>query len=455
MVDDTYNTLILPDVRQMLRDGDARGLAEFCNVLHAGVCAAVLEHLEDDEIWQVLDHCDMSRRVEIFQFFDLHRQESLVAALDRDRLSSLLEEMAPDDRVDLLSRMPQDRVDELLPLIAKAERADIRKLLSCEEGTAGSIMTTEYASLAEDITAREALERLRLQAPDSETIYYIYVLNSSRRLDGFVSLRDLIMAKPDARLSDIMKHDVISVYVDDDQEEAARTLARYDFIAIPVVDHSQRLVGIITHDDVLDVMQEEATEDAYRLVAVEPLEDGYLDTPVHVISWKRGVWLLFLAMMALVNADILQHYEGKTIGPEFGFIIMFLPLVLGSGGNAGSQSATRIIRTLALGELKPEDRIRTALRELVIGALLGAMIASVALLAALFWFKLSLVTALVVAGTALLVVIIGAGIGSLMPLVLERLGLDPAIMSNPLVAAISDVLGVVIYYNVALFVLTQ
>lgn len=453
-MDSSYNTLILPDLVQMLQDDDRQGLTEFCEVLHAAVCAAVLDQLDDDRVWQVLDHCPLPRRVEIFGFFDLHRQESLVEALDRDRLSSLLEDMAPDDRVDLLSRMPQERVDSLLPLIAQAERNDIRKLLSCEENTAGAIMTTEYASLPEDITAREAIERLRQQAPDRETIYYVYVLNPARRLDGFISLRDIIMAHPDRKLSEIMTHDVISVYVDDDREEAARTLARYDFIAMPVVDHSQRLVGIITHDDVLDVVQEEATEDAHRLGAVEPLEDGYLDTPVRTIGWKRGVWLLFLAIVALITADVLKHYEDQAEGAEFRFLILFLPLVLASGGNAGSQSATLIIRTLALGELDRSDNVRMAMRELLIGLILGGTVAAVAACAAVLWFNLGIVKALIVASTVLMVVVLGSVVGSLLPLALRRIGLDPAIMSNPLIAAIIDVLGVVIYYKVALLALS-
>ncbi len=453
MIDNSYNSLILPDVRQMLADDDERGMSEFCNALHAAVCAKVLDELEELEVWRVLDHCGLPRRVEIFEFLDLHRQEELVQVLDRDRLSSLLEEMAPDDRVDLLERMPQERIDSLLPLIAQAERNDIRKLLSCEEDTAGAIMTTEYASLPESITARDAIERLRVQAPDRETIYYIYILNQARRLDGFISLREIIMANPDTVLRDIMKHDVISVYVDDDQEEAAQTLARYDFIAIPVVDHSQRLVGIITHDDVLDVVQEEATEDAYRLGAVQPMEDSYLDTPIHIIGWKRGVWLLFLAVVALVTARVLEHYEKVADGDQFRFLILFLPLVLASGGNAGSQSATLIIRTLALGELSRSDNARMALREALIGLLLGGSIAIVAAIAAVIWFDLSVTKAMIVSSTVLLVVVLGTISGSLLPLLFRRLGMDPAIMSNPLIAAIIDVLGVVIYYRVALLAL--
>ena len=446
----SYNTLILPDVRQMLTDDDRQGLAEFCAALHPAVVAAVLEELQADQVWRILDNCSLDRRVEIFEYIELPQQEELVEALDRERLSDLLEEMAPDDRVDLLGRMPHERVDDLLPLIAQAERSDIRKLLSYEEDSAGSIMTTEYASLPENITVREALDQLRNQAPDSETIYYVYILGENRRLDGFISLRELILARPEAVLSDVMERGVISVRVDDDQEHVAQELARYNFIAIPVVDNANRLVGIVTHDDVLDVVREEATEDAHRLGAVEPLEDSYLETPIFTIGWKRGVWLSTLAVMALFTANVLDYYQDDANEDRFRFMILFLPLVLAAGGNAGSQSATLIIRTMALGELDRRKSLRITAREILVGILLGGLVSLIGLLAARFWFDLEWTTAAVIASTVLMVVLLGTFSGAILPLLFHRIGMDPALMSNPLIAALIDVLGVIIYYNVAL-----
>jgi magnesium transporter len=449
-----YHPLLLPDLRIMLDEDDTQGLAEFCKVLHPAVTAEVLEGLETDEIWRVLSNCDLNRQVEIFEFMSLPKQLELVENRDRTQLSGLLEEMSPDDRADLLARLETEKVEELLPLIAQAERSDIRKLLSYPEDSAGSIMTTEYASLPEEIAVREALDRLRSQAPDRETIYYIYILDEDRRLHGFISLRDLILARPDAKLADIMQRGVISVRVDQDQEYVAQEMARYDFLAIPVIDNQNHLVGIITYDDILDIIQEEATEDAHLLGAVSPLEDSYLETPLITISRKRAVWLLVLSVMALFTAEVLHHFESlvqKTadLTGQYDWMVWFLPLVLASGGNAGAQSATLIIRSLALGEITRQQTLKMAKRELLVGSILGFCVGLVGLFAALVWFDLDFRPAVTVASTVFSIVILGTVCGAMLPVLFKSWGMDPALMSTPLIAALVDVLGVIIYYKTA------
>ncbi len=446
-----YNPLLLPDLRVMLEENDTESLTEFCNVLHPAVAAEVLDGLPSEDILKVLSTCEIGIRVEIFEYMDLPQQVDIVELMGREELSALIEEMSPDDRVDLLNRLDEAHVESLLPLIAQAERSDIRKLLSYPEDSAGAIMTTEYASLPQDITVGEAIQRLRQQAPNRETIYYVYILGDDRRLDGLVSLRELILASPDARLTDIMRRDVISVRVETDQEEVAQELARFNFIAIPVVDKQHRLVGIVTHDDVLDIVQEEATEDAYRLGAVEPMEDSYLESPLTEITWKRGVWLMFLAGVALMTAQVLQQYEEMSQAQKW--MILFLPLVLASGGNAGSQSATLVIRALALESLTRRENVRMSVRELLIGLSLGGGLALIGLIAAVTWFDLDWSHAIVVGVTVLLVVVMGTVSGAMLPLMFKKLGMDPALMSNPLIAALVDVLGVVIYFSVARAVL--
>ena len=451
---DSYQNLILPDLKQMLAEKDELGLAEFCDVLHPGVIAGLLSQMPATETWDVLRQATLERRAEIFEFLSLPDQIDIAATLDRAALTTLLEEMAPDDRVDLLSRMSAERVNNLLPLIAQAERNDIRKLLSYPEDTAGAVMTSEYASLPANITVSEAIDQLRQQAPDSETIYYVYILGENRHLNGFVSLRDLILAPPTAVLTDIVRRDVISVRALEDQETAVQKLARYDFIAMPVVDQDGNLVGIITHDDAIDVVQEEATEDAHRQGAIEPLEDGYLDTPLRILAWKRGVWLMLLAIVALMTAAVIEHYEqGHSDNARLKFLIAFLPLVLASGGNAGSQSATLVIRTLALGQLTKNATLPMARRELWLGLALGLSVSFVGYVAAHYVFGHDVSSALVVSLTVLLVVMLGTIAGALLPVFLKRVGMDPALMSNPLIAAIVDVVGVVIYYRVALWLL--
>jgi magnesium transporter len=367
-----------------------------------------------------------------------------VDRIDRARLSRIVEEMAADDRVDLLERMDPEHVESLMPLIAQAERQDIRKLLSYPEGSAGAIMTTEYASLPANITVAEALNRLRMQAPSRETIYYIYVIDEDRHLRGFLSLRKLIQAKPAALLQDVMETDVISVRVDDDQEFVANEIARYDFIAIPVVDNQNRLVGIVTHDDAADVLLEEATEDAQRLGAVAPLEDSYLETPFLTLAWKRGIWLVILLGAASLTAHVLDYFEPGEGG---NWMVLFIPLVLASGGNAGSQSATLVIRAMALHETEGKVGV-IVWREFRLGLLLGSLLGTLALGVGLLLVDRP-PQAAVVGLSVFLVVSLGTVWGSMLPTALKRLGMDPALMSNPLIAAISDMLGVVIYYSMA------
>jgi magnesium transporter len=242
---------------------------------------------------------------------------------------------------------------------------------------------------------------------------------------------------------------VISVRVTDDQEVVAQELARYDFLAIPVVDDQNQLVGIVTHDDILDVIREEATEDAQRMGGMQSLDDSYLTTPILTLTWKRGMWLVLLLCAAMGTATVLKRYE--PISQKYDWLIWFIPMVMASGGNAGSQSATLIIRTLALGELRPRQALRIAGRELLLAAQLGLGVAAFAFCLTLFFVTLH--QAVVVASTVILAIIFGAVTGAMLPLGFKRLGMDPAIMSNPLIASIVDVMGVVIYYNVALLLL--
>lgn len=451
-----YKSLLLPDLQIALREDDAPALKAFCEDLHPAELAEIVEEMDAADIWKTLRQADVLRQAEVFPYFSNAEQEHLVEVIDRQSLSRIIEEMASDDRADLLGRMDQDHVDALLPLIAQAERNDIVKLLSYPEESAGSLVTTEYASLPADITAGEAINRLRLQAPGRETIYYIYIVDDQRHLLGLVSLRKIIQAKPQSKLSELMTRDVIKVRVTDDREAVANEILRLTFLAMPVVDDDDRLVGIITYDDAAAVLQDEATEDVYRLAAVSPLEDSYLDTPILTLAWKRGVWLMILLGAAFLTATILQFFQPQLDSEvaaavhATAWMVMFMPMVLASGGNAGSQSATLIIRMLALEEARgPSPHLfrRVLTRELQIGLLLGVTVGALAWVVAH-----ALVPAdrsNVVGLTVFLVVAFGAVVGALLPLVLKRCGADPALMSNPLISALSDGVGVVIYYQIA------
>jgi len=444
-----FGQLLLPELRELLQLNDQAGMREFLEALHPAASVEVLEHVSTAEVWQVLANAPFERQAEVFGYFHPAFQTELVGNVDRKHLSKLIETMAHDDRVDLLKSMDSEHVEALLPLMAQAERNDIRRLLSYPEDSAGSIMTTDYASLHENITVSEALDQLRRQAPDRETIYYVYILDDDRKLDGLITLRTLILARPNAQLADIMERDVFAVRVDDDQEKVAQEMAKYDFLAMPVVDHQNRLVGIITHDDVIDVLQEEATEDVYRAGAMSPLEDSYLATPLKEIVWKRGVWLVVLLATGFLSATVLKHFRPGA--EQIEWMMVFLPLVLASGGNSGSQSATLVIRAINIETLTHAESRKLLFRELFMATTLGGVLMFEAFLLAMFLEHPS--KAMVVGLTVFMLVWMGAVAGALLPLLFKRLGMDPAMMSNPLIAALVDISGGVIYFNVARFII--
>jgi magnesium transporter len=448
------NTLYLPELREMLAEENTAELREFCTALHPARTAEFMEGLEADEIWRVLQYADPAIRDEIFGYFPPEKQVEILETQDRQEMAGLVAEMAPDDRVDLLQDTPDDVVAELLPLLPADERRDILRLQAYPEGTAGAVMTTEVAKLSESLTVREALEELGRQAEELETIYYLYAVDDTDHLRGVVSARQLVsaMTKPNTRLGDLMETDVTTANVMDDQEDVAEKVARYDLLAIPVVDDEYRMLGIITHDDVIDVMREEATEDAHRIAAVEPLDESYMRTSIYTLSWKRGLWLTILFVAALLTAFALRHYESDIAA--YTWLVLFIPLVISSGGNSGSQSATLIITALATGDIELRDWFRVIRRELAMGLLLGGFLAAIGFLAAAVLIG-NAISALVVAVTLILVVLCGTLSGSLLPLVFKRLGWDPALMSNPFVAGIIDILGIVIYMNVALLLMSM
>jgi len=443
----TANPILLPELRFMLAEGDTAGLREVAEELHPATVAEFSTGLTDLELWQVLASLPVERQADIFPYYELSRQVELVKVADRQTLGQLLESMAPDSRVDLLRELEPELVEEILPLVAKAERHDIRMLLSCPENSAGALMTTEYASLPADITAGEAIARLRSQAPNSESIYYIYVLDAERKLLGLISLRDLILARPTALVSDLMQRDIISVLVEEPQEEVVQKLARFDFLAIPVVDDQNRLVGIITHDDVLDAVRQDATDEAQRIAAVAPLGESYLQAGLTTMTWKRGGWLTILFATAAVTTTVLAR---RPITAPW--LIDFIPLVMASGGNSGSQSATLVITAMSTGDCRLSDWPQILRREFMLGILLGLLLAVPGYLLALLYAPTP-AAALVIPLTILGVVMLGTLVGSVLPLMFRSLGLDPALMSNPFVSAIVDVVGILLYMSVAMLVL--
>ncbi len=447
------NTLFLPELREMLADNNVAELSDFCVAMHPSRTASFMEALEDDEIWRVLAHTSPDNVADIFSYFDVDRKHSLLNTDRRQQAAELVAHLPSDDRVDLLQEINDTLRQAILDLLPVEERRDIQRLSQYPDGTAGAVMTTEMAKLSEKLTIREALNEIGRQSEDYETIYYLYIVDAEERLRGLVSARQLlsVMKTPDTLISDIMETDLVTVMVMEDQEEVADKVAQLDLLAIPVIDQSQRLVGIITHDDIIDVFQEEATEDAHRSGAVEPLDESYLRTSVLTLSWKRGIWLTILFFCALLTAIALEQYEERL--KLLYWLVPFIPLIISSGGNSGSQSATLIITALSRGHIELSDWFKVIVRELVMGLLLGVGLAVMGLAASVFFIpddpQISRLAIFVVPVTLILVVLTGTLTGSILPLVFERLGLDPAMMSNPFVAGIVDILGIVIYMTVA------
>lgn len=447
------NTLYLPELREMLAENNEAELREFCTALHPARTAEFMEGLNAGEIWRVLQYAEPDVRDEIFGFFPPEKQVEILETQDRREVAGLVAEMASDDRVDLLQDTDEAVVREIMPLLPAEERRDILRLQAYPEGTAGAVMTTDFAKLGENLTVRAALAELSRQAEELETLYYLYVVDDTDHLRGVVSARQLVsaMTHPETRLAELMESDVAAVHVMDDQEEVAEKVARYNLLAIPVVDDERRMLGIITHDDVIDVMREEAVEDAQRIAGVAPLEQTYMRTSILTLSWKRGVWLTILFGAALTTAFALEQYLQEI--QAFTWLVLFIPLVISSGGNSGNQSATLVITALATGDIQLSDWFRVVRRELAMGFLLGGFLSLIGFVAAAVLAH-DLLSGAVVATTLLLVVLCGTLSGSLLPLFFKRIGLDPALMSNPFVAGIVDILGIVIYMNVALLLLS-
>ncbi len=450
------NTLYLPEIRELLANGNTVELREFCEALHPARTAEFMQGLSIDEAWAVLRHTELVHQGEIFSYFDLDRQHEILTTQNREEVAEMVAELAPDDRTDILQDLDDEVLDDILQRLPTAERRDYLRLSQYPEGTAGAVMTSEVAKLTAELTIETAIGEIGRQSEEYETIYYLYVVDADDHLLGIVSARQLLaeMRNPQTKLAEIMETELIVCEAMDDQEDVADKVAKLNLLAIPVVDEERRMLGIITHDDVIDVVHEEAVEDAHRIAAVDPLDESYLKTSLITLSWKRGIWLIVLFFFALLTAFALEHHDTKL--QKWVWLVPFIPLVISSGGNTGSQSATLIITALSRGHITLADWKQVISRELTMGLMLGAMLGGLGYVTSIMFEPVGAFSyaSLVVPLTLLLVVIAGTLTGSILPLVFESLGWDPALMSNPFVAGIIDILGIVIYMNVAIFFLS-
>lgn len=389
------------------------------------------------------------RALEVFERLDPSLQQELLEGLRETNVQQLFEEMDPDDRARLTEEMPAKVARRLLAGLSANERQLTATLLGYAEDSAGRLMSPEVASLRAGMTVADALERLRRIGRSAETIYALPVTDDHRRLVGALGLRDLVLADPATLIGDLMDTDVFSARVDADQEVVARLVRDADLLALPIVDGEDRLVGIVTVDDAMEVLEEEETEDLARAGGAEPLGRPYMATSVLQIARSRVVWLLILIVAATLTVNVLQLFEGTL--DQVVALALFIPLVIGTGGNTGAQAATTVTRALAVGEVRFGDLGVVVLREARVGLLLGAMLGLLALGPA--WFFAGREIAVVVGLTLLAVCTLAAFVGSFLPLVARRVGVDPAVMSAPFITTLVDASGLVLYFLIARAVL--
>lgn len=389
--------------------------------------------------------------IEAYEYLDSSIQESLIEKFKRQEVIDIVDKMSPDDRARLFDELPAKVVRRLLEQLSPEERQATAQLLGYEAGTAGRIMTPEYISLTEKLTVGEALERIRHLANASEIVYYLYVTDEARHLSGIVSLRDLVTSQPEQTLGEIMVREVVYTHTDTEEEEVARLIQRYDFLAVPVVDREQHLVGIITVDDVLDILERETTKDIYALGGgVQAEGDNYFQTNLLVVARKRIVWLFVLLLTNTITGTIIRSQEALL--QQVVILAAFIPLLTGTGGNVGAQSSTVVIRGLNTDEIRKMGVFRVVFREAIAGILLGVFLGTAATVWAYF-LQGNFFVALAVGGSLLAIAVIAAVAGSALPFLFSSFGLDPALMSAPFITTAVDVLGVLIYFYIAKLVL--
>ncbi len=458
---DTRNPLLIPELQEMLAAGNLDAVQHFCETGHPAAVADLISALPEGEIWAVLKQIDSSLRVEIFSHLDEALQVDIVGTLRRDEIAHLLADMSPDDRADLFKQLPESLREAVLPALAQAEREDIRRLAAYEEGTAGAVMTSDYATLPPHLTASQAIDHLRKVAPDKETIYYAYVVDDRRKLLGFVSLKDLILAPRQARVDNIMNRKVIFARVDDDQEDAARNIQKYDLLALPVLNGGNALVGIITHDDAIDIITQEHTEDMEKFMAIAGSHEDaiYMRTSVWGHFRNRCPWLIVLAILGMVSGFIVQSFEGLLV--QFAILAAFMPMLADTGGNTGSQAATLVVRALALKEISPKDILRILIREFRIALMLALLLGIIAFGRVIFFGGGSTIPesfSLIRIGFAIsialgLQVVTSTLVGALLPLGAARMKWDPAVVASPALTTIVDITGLLIYFTTVKIIL--
>jgi len=438
--------IFTPELKELINTKNLKGLRLILRELHPADVVDVIKELEPTERTIAFRLLDKEKFAEVFSLLDPEEEEELLRQFTEHKVKEILLDMSPDDRTQLLDELPASVVNKLLKLLPREEREEANILLNYPPESAGKVMTTEYVDLKTDMLVSEALERIRKTGPDRETIYTCYAINEKRILCGVVSLKDIILAKPDQKISQIMNENVHKVKATDDQEEVAKAIQKYDYFSLPVVDSENRLVGIITVDDVLDIVEEEVTEDFHKMVAIQLPEEKYFRSGVLKHVSGRVVWLFVLILAATISGKVLQKYT-MTLSSIIA-LAYFIPMLTGAGGNIGSQSSTLVIRAMATGELMLSQWLKVLWREACAGFLLGLSLGGTAFIVAVVFLR-DIKLGITVGVSVATVVLVGNIGGATAPLIFRYFRIDPAMVSAPLITTVLDVTGIIIYFEIA------
>ena len=438
-------------ILKLINEQKLNDLKKYLETINSADFPSLFEELEEDKSLIVYRILPKEKAAEVFAELDSYMQERLINYLTDTELKSVVDELFFDDEVDLIEEMPSNVVKRILKTVKPEDRKVINELLAYPNDTAGTIMTTEFIDLKENMTVEDSFAKIREIGLDKETIYTCYVLTVDRKLIGVLNVKDLLIAEPSNLIKDIMNPNVITVSTLDDQEEVAKMFDKYNFMALPVVDKEQRLVGIVTIDDAIDVLQEEVQEDFEKMAAVIPNDESYFKTSVFKHARNRIVWLILLMLTSIITGGILDNYENAFV--SLPILVSFVPLLMDTGGNCGSQTSTLVIRGFSQDEIKLKDFFRVWWKEIRVAVLVGVILAIVNTFRIFIQYgfdqsKLAIVVGL----TLILVVILAKSLGCILPMLAKKLKLDPAIMASPLITTIVDSCSVYVYFQLAVLI---
>lgn len=441
----------LEELIELLSTKQYTKLRQYLAEFNEADIAGLMDELEEEEMLKVFRILPKDLAADVFSYLDVDNQQMIITSLTDREAANIINNLMADDAVDLLEEMPASVVKKLLANASPDVRRDINHLLRYPEDSAGSIMTVEFVDLKENLTVDQAIERIRKVGVDSETINICYVLDAQRKLVGTVALRYLLLSEGDEIIGDIMHENVISIHTLMDQEEVARQFKKYDFIAMPVVDNEERLVGIITVDDIVDILEEENTEDMEMMAAIVPSDKPYMKTGVWETFLKRFPWLLLLMVSSAFTQAIITSFEAAL--SVCAVLTAFIPMLMGTGGNAGGQASVTVIRGLSLGEIEYRDVPRIIWKEVRVAVICGICLAAANFAKLMLFDRVGLMVASVISLSLIAVVLLAMFVGCILPIGAKRIGFDPAVMASPFITTIVDALSLLVYFKFATMIL--